>query len=120
MASVPNVRDVESGSKWAWFEGSDLDEMISLDTETFPIAPWCAAPKVVCVSAAGAEKEYLFRENPSDLLISPIVLHNAAYDMCCVAATWPETLPAIVEAYEENRIEDTMLIQKLQALRAKL
>jgi len=95
----------------------------TLDTETYPIAPWSAAPKVVCVSMADASEEFLFRESPVEFLQAPtawnvnpirIVGHNVAYDMSCVAASWPETLSVIIDAYERNVIEDTMLIQKLQ------
>lgn len=90
----------------------------TLDTETYPIAPWSAAPKVVCISMADASEEFLFRESPVEFLQPTttirIVGHNVAYDMSCVAATWPETLSVIIDAYERNVIEDTMLIQKLQ------
>jgi len=95
-------------------ETADVIPDLAPDTETYPIAPWCAAPKVVCVSIADATQEFLFRESPVEFLARRTVWHNAAYDMSCIAATWPETLPEIVEAYEKDLVEDTMLIQKLQ------
>jgi DNA polymerase family A len=43
----------------------------------------------------------------------PMVLHNAAFDMACLAAEWPELLPDIFRAYDEDRIEDSMIRAKL-------
>lgn len=45
-----------------------------------------------------------------------IVGHSVAYDLACIAATWPELLPAIFLAYEQDRVTDTGLRQMLADL----
>jgi DNA polymerase-1 len=52
-------------------------------------------------------EELLYDEN--FLLIG----HNIAYDLAVVAARWPRFLPQIFRAYEQGRISDTMIRQKL-------
>lgn len=89
--------------------------MYAFDTETVNFGPHCMAPPVVCVSVADAGSEYLMREFPRELLTVPtLVTAHGAYDFAAIAATWPDTLPGIVRAYEEDRIQDVLTIQKLQ------
>src|SRR5690606_29788899 len=42
-----------------------------------------------------------------------LIGHNIAYDLAVAAANHPELLPLIFQAFEENRIRDTLLRQKL-------
>jgi DNA polymerase-1 len=73
------------------------------------------APPVACVSVADAGSTYLLRDFPRELLTVPtLVTAHGAYDFAAIAATWPDTLPAIVRAYEEDRIQDVLTVQKLQ------
>lgn len=55
--------------------------------------------------------EPIFRRwlSSGDLLVG----HNVAYDFCVVGAQFPELVPAIFEAYDADRVTDTMLREKL-------
>lgn len=101
---------------WAW------------DTETALIEVGWQAPPIVCVTeqyvdaSTGATTAPALhhwttsRELVGDNLLSPqtlIVGHNVAYDLRVVCAQWPEFLPLVVNAYEQDRVTDTMLRQKL-------
>jgi len=42
-----------------------------------------------------------------------LIGHNIAYDLAVTAAQYPELIPAIFEMYEQGRVRDTMIRQKL-------
>ncbi len=100
--------------------------MIALDLETHPIAPRRQAPKPVCAALAFSAPR-VGDDYPTELLagedlrggVSPylignhIVGHNIAFDMAVLAAEWPELLPVIFRAYDEDRIVDTGIRAKL-------
>lgn len=48
-------------------------------------------------------------EDPAILLVG----HNVAYDMGVVCSNYPALLPLVFKAYEDDRVTDTMLRQKL-------
>ena len=96
---------------------------IAIDTETHLISPGVLAPPMVCLSLAqGAPPKgslYL-RSSGLDkvegLLLSPeigIVGANIAYDMGVIAAARPSLIPLIFRAYEEGRIRDVQIREKL-------
>lgn len=95
--------------------------MIALDLETRLIAPRFQAPRPICVSTAhrvGEEVETLLCKADGawvfhHVLKDTIVGHNIAFDMACLGAHYPELLPAIFRAYDEDRITDTMIRAKL-------
>ena len=94
---------------------------IAFDTETALIKPGLLAPPLVCISIAdGVDVDLVHhtgaREVVKAMLESGRVLvgHNVSYDFGVIAAAWPDLLPAIFDAYESNRVTDTMLREKLQ------
>ncbi len=100
---------------------------LALDTETDLIELYCKAPPLVCVSwarrdDAGKFAGDLFTWNDPHALetirrwleTEPLIVgQNICFDMAVLAAQWPELLPAIFRAYDENRITDTGLREKL-------
>jgi DNA polymerase-1 len=79
------------------------------------------APQLSCVSwMQGSEVGLLDHKDALEWfrvrLTDPDVLHvghHIAYDMAVIAAEHPELLPLIFEAYEANRVTDTMIRQML-------
>lgn len=95
--------------------------VVAFDTETALIVPGRLAPPLVCVSIYDGETPELWHANDpktkarvTEILNTEVVGHNVAFDMAVFAAKWPDLLPTIFRAYEENRVTDTMLREKLQ------
>ena len=102
---------------------------VTWDTETHRIRQGLAAPPGVCLSHVTQDGD---ETTPPDLLLwrdamefmadnlrNPNILwcgHNVAYDFSVVAASDIRLLPAIFKAYEENRVVDTLIRDKLQLL----
>lgn len=93
----------------------------SLDSETSTFRPGLWAPPLTCVSWADEQLRsglvhrmdalpYLSR-----LLTSgeQLVLFNAGWDMCVIAAEFPELFPIIFDVYEAGLIEDVRITQRL-------
>lgn len=94
--------------------------MIVLDTETFFTQPGFQVPIPVIATTyePGQEPrlwqtwelgqcfEYCFRHDA-------ILGHNLAFDMAVIAEWYPEFRPLIWRFYEEGRIKDTMLAQRI-------
>lgn len=100
---------------------------IYLDTETERIRPGCLAPPLVCMAYHGGEAtkvatlQHWSEVEPTlrgwltggtDLLIG----HNMAFDMCVLAAQFPDLLEPIWDAYHTGRVRDTMLRCQLIAI----
>lgn len=95
---------------------------IAIDNETFLITRQRPAPVVVSTAIAhGNECEIKvnswelyewFHNNLRDPDIC-FVGHNIAYDMITAAATWPQLLPHIFDAYTAGRVTDTGIRQQL-------
>ena len=86
------------------------------DTETFPIRPGRQAPRVVCVqsTAAGIElRDPGLDRLEAALRSDTIVGHNVAYDAACSIATRPRLLEPWLRAYDEDRVECTLVREKL-------
>ena len=100
-------------------------QTIALDNETHLITRLKPAPKVVCTSFYdGFEMEdaLLVKAGPEllgmmhELLRDPnicFVGHNIAYDFATFAATYPELLDLIFDAYAADRVTDTAIRQQL-------
>jgi DNA polymerase-1 len=93
---------------------------VSLDTETCLIEPGRLAPPLVCVSVADADNYDLFHHTTARRIVEGLLCddyllvgHNIAFDMCVIAAQWPDLMPAIFDAYDDDRITDTGLREKL-------
>ena len=93
--------------------------MLFFDAETWPIAPGLQAPPVVCGQWSTPEGPALalapeFRQRIVQALQAETVAgHSVAYDMAAIAATWPEVLPLIFQAYAEGRVTCTYVREKL-------
>jgi len=106
------------------------------DTETHLIRPGLLAPPLVCVSYVAADSMPVpsdgpFPDNhPRGVLLNAepgaaaleavlqlpeyrLVGHNIAYDMAVLAAYRPSLLPLIFDAYDQGRVSDTGIREKL-------
>lgn len=90
------------------------------DTETYPIKPGLQAPPIVCGQYdTDGEQQTIelaktFRATIRNALkSSTLVAHNAAYDMACVCASYPEMIPLVFQAYSEDRITCTSIRERL-------
>lgn len=102
----------------------DLAACVGVDSETCRIRAALPAPPVVCTAfydpQVGAPALYATADQWRPLLElfsdqrRIVVGHNVGYDTLCWAAWGPaELLPLILEAYQANRVLDTMLAQRL-------
>lgn len=95
--------------------------MIAFDNETFLITRERPAPPVVCVSwYDGKDGDVLHHSDARRWIVEPLadpeqhfVGHNVAYDFATLAASYPELLPAIFDAYANERVTDTIIRQQL-------
>jgi hypothetical protein len=111
-----------------------LGGVIAFDCETEPFRPGLQAPPIACVQwqspgcapDLGTERERLGAGPWSGLAAwagwaldqalthgTILVGHHVAYDLGCFAALEPRLLPLIFRAYQESRITDTAIRQKL-------
>lgn len=98
---------------------------VFVDTETELFGRGRLAPQIVCVSYSlgTAGSDVLLAADAKALLVkwltsATLVLHNAAYDLACLCAMWPELIPLVFRAYEEGRIDDTLIREKLKDIAA--
>jgi len=96
--------------------------VLTLDAETFLIAPGLLAPPLVCVQFAIDDGPVIVAVEGVDpmhdllgvlLQQSLIVGHNIAYDMLVIGRQYPDLMPAVFAAYREDRVSDTMVREKL-------
>lgn len=102
---------------------------IALDTETFPMATYAVAPKLVCVSLASwaddkktVHRNLLGNGDPElhdtirAILVDPeveIIGHNIKYDMAVIVNYFPDLMEMVWAAYDACRIHDTRVREKL-------
>lgn len=105
-----------------------MNNLLSIDTETYLIEPGLLAPPLVCLSFTSVEDDGtlnppgLFdRQAGMDfverLLVKSVeehgdkapqlIVHNAAFDMAVLVAERPHLLPLVVRAYDEGRVRCT-------------
>lgn len=94
--------------------------VIALDCETCLITPSVQAPPLVCVSLDAGLWQSLMHHTQcvaylTDLLTRDVIIvgHNISYDMACIMAYAPELTPLIFKAYQDDRVTDTIVRQKL-------
>ena len=101
-------------------------QVVAFDTETECFRPGCMAPPIVCISwqRPGFEPQLVHAggidDRPALELVENwlttdtlIVGHNVAYDLAVICAWQPRFIPLVFKAYDEDRVEDTMIRQKL-------
>ncbi len=97
--------------------------LIALDTETELIATGLRAPPIVCVSFASHGTQPTTVKHVADpvtkkmvyyhLMINEIACHNLAFDMSVIMCQWPEFIPLVFKAYDENRLYCTEVRARL-------
>lgn len=96
----------------------------AFDTETELIAPGNQAPHLICLTwttLPGQAQIIHWRqaqEIARELILnataeSPLVGHNAAFDLCVLGRQFPDLVPHIFEAYQCGAILDTAVAEKL-------
>lgn len=103
-----------------------IDQITAWDTETFLITQQNPVPQMVCLSYARHDESGVLHARDQkckrrfcwmiDECLSSdgyMVGHNVAYDLAVVAQEYPEYWPLIWRMYDEERVLDTMLRQKL-------
>lgn len=95
-------------------------EVLVVDNETELIRDDCALPPIVCVGFADAHDYGILRWDEARAAVEGalrsdrlLVGHHVAYDMATWCAQWPDLMPLVVEAYEADRVTDTLLREKL-------
>lgn len=106
----------------------DIDSLLGVDSETCLIRPGLPAPPVVCTAFGMSGIPFMLTTSDPEhwaLLIDwfennrvTIVGHNFAYDVCCYMAWCPPELNerlrlAIFSAYEDDRVVDTMVAERI-------
>lgn len=97
---------------------------VSWDTETELITDLCKVPRLVCVSwatrAPNGLYTHLFKHDDphavdyvASFLEGRSTGANVAFDCAVVCRQWPELTPLVFDAYEQDRIVDTIPVQKL-------
>src|SRR6056297_2334956 len=96
--------------------------ILAFDTETYLISARDKAPKPVIATWSNGQQDWYTHPGGDDLLATfadsenHIVGHNIAYDMTALMRWYPQTIPVIVQAYQENRIWDTQIRHQLAYL----
>lgn len=96
--------------------------LIALDTETHPFAPGLQAPPMVCLQAHvfDGQPEIFLREEGLDIFErfldqerASFTFVHAAFDLAVMAQARPSLIPKIFQAYDDERIYDVAVRQKL-------
>jgi len=111
-----------------------MKRVVAFDTETSLIRPGCNAPPISCMSyqtvrnASGRWTDTCIWTEPKlvhwtdalpllrEWLTDPdtiIVGHNVPFDLAVICAEWPELVPLVFRALDEDRITDTRTRSKL-------
>lgn len=97
--------------------------MIFADTETLPFGPCAMAPELVCLQFGDSSGVAIATRVEAEDCAREVLRHdtcwvNAPYDMAVLAANFPDLLPVIVQAYDEDRVYDLAIRQRLIDLAA--
>lgn len=98
--------------------------LIGTDTETFPIHDGLLAPRIVCGSFCAAPDPAAARLYKAEEYVkwfiyylqqgATLVGHNLPYDIACIAAYNPATLPLINTGLQRGQFKDTLFRERLQ------
>lgn len=99
-------------------------QVVFIDTETYAIEPGKLAPRMVCIAYYyDGQTVILLRDHAKEWITEVlhmategaviIVGHNIAFDMGVIASAFPDLLPLIFLAYNNDGIDDTMLREQL-------
>ena len=91
------------------------------DTETCLFRPGRMAPELVCCTwqRPGEQPDIVHVDDALPLVRSwltsgeLLVGHNVAYDFAVLCAQWPELVPLVFKAYDDDRVTDTKIRQQL-------
>jgi DNA polymerase I len=91
------------------------------DSETCLFRPGAMAPELVCLSfAAPGEEPGLVHVRDALPLVTNwldnedlLAGHHVAYDFAVVCAQWPNLVPRVFKAYDQDRVTDTKIRQQL-------
>jgi hypothetical protein len=94
--------------------------IIAFDTETFGFRPGLQAPPVVCLQWATPDGQAAVEPTKRiadafEWVLShdTIASHHGPYDFLCIAEWYPQFRPAIIQAFDDGRIWDTMIFERL-------
>lgn len=99
--------------------------IFTLDVEGFVITPGNSAPPIVSiqhawdngpVTVSNVRRGFDYVESALARSDTLFVGHNIAFDFTCIMADRPDLIPLVFKAYDEDRVYDTMLAEKLAAL----
>lgn len=99
-----------------------MPRVLAWDTETALIRPACLAPPLACVTwqRLGEPPRIVVAHEAYPIvrswLLDPDLLlvgHNVAYDFAVISEQFPDLLPSIFDAYDADRVTDTMIRQQL-------
>lgn len=88
--------------------------MTPFDTETAKILRGLRSPPLACITWGNGNISTDGREFLDRYLGTPLVGHNGAFDMAVLGAQYPEYLPRIFQAYDNDTITDTMVREQLR------
>ncbi len=96
-------------------------KLLCFDLETHLIKPGMLTPRLVCLSWADEEGAGLMLRDDAIRFIrralkdpnTTLVGQNLTFDFGCLCADAADLLPLIFDAYQQGRIRDTMVMQKL-------
>lgn len=97
---------------------------VAFDTETWLIAPGRLAPPLVCVSWCEGSQSGLLGADAGTAFVRGllqdkdvcIVAHNAPFDFGVLVQRDPSLMPLIWQAYDEGRVFDTQVFEKLRKI----
>lgn len=93
--------------------------LYSIDFETHLIGEDAIYPKPVCLSAYNGRETFLFRKEEMQQFLAKIlpkdtiIAHNASFECGVIAHHFPELIPEMLKAIDEDRIICTKVIEKL-------
>lgn len=97
-------------------------DVVTFDTETGLSQPYRQVPDLACISIDGPQTPGVLVDRDARgwaewILSQPSISnHFIAYDMAQLVNRWPDLWPAVVRAYDENRVTDTGIREKLWKL----
>lgn len=99
-------------------------KLIGFDTETYLVQPGLAAPRMVCgqFCSEDGEADAFLRDDALTLLHHfldngyTLVGQNISYDVAVTCVADPTLIPKWIKAYDEDRVDDTMVREKMIAL----